>query len=64
MGGIGIISNAIFFSLLGKCKVSLIKEKEMVKVADDFKIRVLGLRGPVGRGHKEKLEKFADELLE
>ena len=41
----------------------LIKEKEMIRVADDFKIRVLGLKGPLKEGYGESLEKFADKLL-
>ena len=42
---------------------ALIKKKEMIKAADDFKIRVLGLKGPLKEGYRENLEKFADELV-
>lgn len=41
----------------------LMKKKEMTKAADDFKIRVLGLKGPLKEGYRERLEKFADELI-
>ena len=34
-----------------------------IKAADDFKIRVLGLKGPLKEGYRENLEKFADELV-
>lgn len=42
---------------------ALMKEKEMIKVADDFKIRVLGLKGPLEDGYSDRLKKFADELI-
>ena len=42
---------------------ALMKKKEMIKAADDFKIRVLGLKGPLKEGYRENLEKFADELV-
>ena len=42
---------------------ALMKKKDMIKAADDFKIRVLGLKGPLKEGYRESLEKFADELL-
>ena len=42
---------------------TLMKKKEMIKAADDFKVRVLGLKGPLKEGYRENLEKFADELL-
>ena len=41
----------------------LMKKKEMIKATDDFKVRVLGLKGPLKEGYRENLEKFADELL-
>ena len=42
---------------------ALMKKKEMIKASDDFKIRVLGLKGPLKEGYRESLEKFADELV-
>ena len=42
---------------------ALMKDKEMIKAADDFKTRVMGLKGPLKEGYREDLEKFADELL-
>lgn len=41
----------------------LMKNKDMIKATDDFKIRVLGLKGPLKEGYGESLEKFADELV-
>ena len=41
----------------------LMKNKDMIKATDDFKIRVLGLKGPLKEGYGENLEKFADKLL-
>ena len=42
---------------------ALMEKKEMIKTANDFKVRVLGLKGPVKEGYRENLEKFAEELL-
>lgn len=42
---------------------ALMKKKDMIKAADDFKIKVLGLKGPLKEGYRENLEKFADELV-
>ncbi len=41
----------------------LMKKKKIIKATDDFKIRVLGLKGPLKEGYRESLEKFADELV-
>ncbi len=42
---------------------ALMKKKEIIKAADDFKIKVLGLKGPLKEGYRENLKKFADELV-
>ena len=41
----------------------LIEPKKMIKAADDFKVKVMDMKGPVEEGYREKLEKFADELV-
>ena len=42
---------------------ALLKKKAMIKAADDFKTRVLGMKGPLKEGYEENLKKFADDLL-
>ena len=41
---------------------ALLKKKEIEKTADDFKIKVLGLKGPLEE-YGTGLKKFADELI-
>jgi len=41
----------------------LIGTKKMAKAADDLKVRVTDIRGPLEEGYREKLEKFADDIL-
>ncbi len=41
---------------------ALLKKKGIKKAADDFKIKVLGLKGPLEK-YSTGLRKFADELL-
>ena len=36
---------------------------EIIKAADDFKIRVAGLKGPIKEDYTDKLAIFAEELL-
>ena len=39
-------------------------KKEIKKAADDFKVRVRGLKGPIKEDYLEKLAIFAEELTE
>ena len=41
---------------------AILKTKEIEKAADGFKVRTLGIKGPL-EDYKSKLGKFADELL-
>ena len=40
-----------------------LEEKEMKKAADDFKVRVSGLKGPIKEDYKDRLKIFAEELV-
>ena len=42
---------------------ALMKKKEIKKAADDFKVKVLGLKGPLEDDYSDRLRKFADELI-
>jgi len=42
---------------------ALLKKKKIKKAADDFKIKVLGLKGPLEENYSDGLRKFADELI-
>jgi len=42
---------------------ALMKKKEIKKAADDFKAKVLGLKGPLEDDYSDRLRKFADELI-
>ena len=42
---------------------ALLKRKKIKKAADDFKIKILGLKGPLEDDYSAGLRKFADELL-
>jgi len=42
---------------------ALLKKKGIEKAADDFKIKILGLKGPLEDNYSDELKKFADELI-
>jgi flavodoxin len=42
---------------------ALMKKKEIERAADDFKVKVLGLKGPLEDNYSDKLRKFAEELI-
>jgi flavodoxin len=42
---------------------SLLNSKGMLKAAGDFKVRSLGLKGPLETGYNEKLTGFAEEIV-
>lgn len=42
---------------------SILNSKGMLKIAGDFKVKVLGLRGPLENGYKEKLRTFTEEIV-
>ena len=42
---------------------SILNSKGMLKIAGDFKVKALGLRGPLENGYKEKLRAFAEEII-
>ena len=42
---------------------SILNSKGMQKVVNDFKVKALGLKGPLENGYKEKLRAFAEDLL-
>jgi len=42
---------------------ALLKKKKIKKAADDFKIKVLGLKGPLEENYSDGLRKFAGELI-
>jgi len=47
---------------LKKIEALMIK-KGIKKAADDFKIKILGLKGPLEDNYSDDLRKFADELI-
>ena len=42
---------------------ALLKRKKIKKAADDFKIKILGLKGPLEDDYSDGLRKFADDLI-
>ncbi len=42
---------------------ALLKSKDMQKKTEDFKVKVVGLKGPLEEGYEEDLKKFADALI-
>ena len=42
---------------------ALMKRKKIKKAADDFKIKILGLKGPLEDDYSDGLRKFADDLI-
>jgi flavodoxin len=46
-----------------KKMASKLDKKEMKKAADDFKVRVAGLKGPVKEDYMDRLAIFAEELI-
>jgi flavodoxin len=42
---------------------AILNLKGMIKAADDFMVRSLGLKGPLEAGYKEKLVAFAEEIV-
>ena len=42
---------------------SILNSKGMQKTADDFKVKTLGLKGPLENGYTEKLRAFAEEII-
>ena len=42
---------------------AILNSKGMLKAAGDFKIRSLGLKGPLETGYNEKLMAFAEEIV-
>ena len=42
---------------------ALLKKKKIKRAADDFKIKILGLKGPLKDDYSAGLRKFADELI-
>lgn len=49
---------------IGLKKMELVlSSKGMLKAAGDFKVRSLGLKGPLEAGYNEKLMAFAEEIV-
>jgi flavodoxin len=46
-----------------KTMATKLEEKGIKKAADDFKVRVAGLKGPIKEDYMDRLEKFSKELL-
>lgn len=46
-----------------KVMEKLIGTKKMGKAADDLKVRVVDIKGPMEGGYRDRLEKFADDIL-
>jgi len=46
-----------------KKMAAILEEKELKKAADDFKVRVKGLKGPIKENYMDRLAVFAEELL-
>ena len=42
---------------------ALLRSKDMQKKTEDFKVKVLGLKGPLEEGYEDKLQNFADALI-
>jgi len=42
---------------------TILNSKGMSKAASDFKVKSLGLKGPLASGYKEKLMAFAEEIV-
>lgn len=42
---------------------TILNSKGMLKVANDFKVRSLGLKGPLKEGFSKRLADFADEIV-
>jgi flavodoxin len=47
-----------------KVMEKLIGTKKMAKAAGDLKVRISDIKGPLEEGYRDKLEKFADDILE
>jgi len=41
----------------------MLDKKGMIRVSDGFKAKVLDMKGPLEEGYKERLGKFAEEIL-
>jgi flavodoxin len=49
---------------IGLKKMEIILDsKGMLKAAGDFKVKVLGIKGPIEEGYGERLAAFADEIV-
>jgi flavodoxin len=42
---------------------TILDSKGMLKAAGDFKVKSLGIKGPIEEGYSEKLAAFADEIV-
>ena len=42
---------------------SILNSKGMLKAVDDFKIKALGIKGPLENDYNEKLRAFAEEIM-
>jgi flavodoxin len=42
---------------------TILDSKGMLKAAGDFKVKALGIKGPIEEGYGEKLAAFADEIV-
>ena len=42
---------------------AILNSKDMLKAAGDFKVRSLGLKGPLETGYSEKLKAFTEEIV-
>ena len=42
---------------------ALLRSKDMQKKTEDFKVKVVGLKGPLEEGYEDELKNFADALI-